>query len=196
MTFLIAGLVLFLGAHSVPMFGAAREKLRSSLSATGYQALFTAASIVGLVLIVMGYGEMQGQGRLNPEIYTPPIWMRHVTLLFMLPSMILLVAAYVPSNIRTAVKHPMLAGVKLWAFSHLLANGDLASLILFGSLLAWAVADRISVKRRNALGPLGKRAGSLKGDIIAVAVGTVLYGWLLLGGHRYLIGVAPLPSLG
>ncbi len=104
---------------------------------------------------------LQGQGRLNPEIYTPPIWLRHITLLLMWPSMILLVAAKVPSRIRTMAKHPMLVGIKLWAFAHLLANGDLASLILFGSFLAWAVVDRISVKRRAALGPLGtRRAGS------------------------------------
>lgn len=196
MVFLVVGLVLFLGIHSVPMSRALHARLEGSLSATGYKALFTAASIIGLVLIVIGYGEMQGQGRLNPEIYTPPVWMRHITVLLMWPALILLVAAYVPSRIRTLAKHPMLASVKLWAFSHLLANGDLASLLLFGSFLAWSVADRISVKRRAALGPLGKRKGGQRGDLIAVGIGTAVYAFLLLGGHRWLFGVAPIPSIG
>lgn len=196
MTFLLAGIVLFLGIHSVPMVPALRSRLQGSLSGTGYQALFTAVSILGFVLIVLGYGEMQGLGRGNPEIYTPPVWMRHITLLLMWPALVLLVAAYVPSRIRTAAKHPMLAGVKLWAFGHLLANGDLASLILFGSFLVWAIVDRISVKKRHAMGPLGDRKGGIKGDLIAVGAGTAVYVWLLLWGHRWLIGVAPMPSLG
>ena len=189
MTFLISGLVLFLGIHTIPMLPALRARISGAISPTGYQALFTAASIVGIVLIVLGYGEMQGQGRLTPEIYTPAIWLRHLTLLLMLPALILLVAAYVPSRIRTAVKHPMLAGVKLWAAAHLLANGDLATIILFGSFLVWAIVDRISVKRRNALGPLGKKTGGIKGDVIAVGVGTALYVFMVLWGHRWLIGV-------
>ncbi|MDX2202306.1 MAG: NnrU family protein [Hyphomicrobiaceae bacterium] len=196
MLLLVAGLVLFLGAHTVPMLPSLRARLEAGLSVTGYKAAFTAVSIVGLVLIVIGYGEMQGQGRLNPELYTPPVFMRHLNLLLMLPALILIVAAYVPSRIRDGAKHPMLAAVKLWAFGHLLANGDLASVLLFGSFLVWAVADRISVKRRAALGPLGARKGGPRGDLIAIGIGSVLYAWLLLGGHRWLFGVAPLPSIG
>lgn len=192
MTLLVLGLVLFLGIHSVPMLQGLRGQLRSAASPALYQVLFSLVSAVGLVLIVMGYGQMQGQGRLNPEIYTPPIWLRHVTLLLMWPAMILLVAAYVPSRIRTMAKHPMLAGVKLWAFAHLLANGDLASLILFGSFLAWAVVDRISVKKRAALGPLGAKTGGMTGDLISVAGGTAAYLILLLWAHKALIGVSPI----
>lgn len=191
MTLLIIGLVLFLGIHMVPMAQGLRRSLQSATSPTLYQVLFGLVSAAGLVLIVMGYGQMQGQGRLNPEIYTPPIWLRHITLLLMWPAMILLVAAYVPSRIRTAVKHPMLASIKLWAFSHLLANGDLASLLLFGSFLAWAVVDRISVKKRAALGPLGSKTGGFSGDLIAVVGGTAVYVVLLLWAHKWLIGVAP-----
>lgn len=191
MTLLILGLVLFLGIHMVPMAQGLRRGLQSATSPTLYQGLFALLSAAGLVLIVMGYGQMQGQGRLNPEIYSPPIWLKHVTLLLMWLSMILLVAAYVPSRIRTAVKHPMLASIKLWAFSHLLANGDLASLLLFGSFLAWAVLDRISVKKRAALGPLGAKTGGISGDLIAVVGGTVAYVVLLLWAHKWLIGVAP-----
>jgi uncharacterized membrane protein len=191
MILLILGIVLFLGIHTVPMAQGLRRGLQSATSPALYQVLFSLVSAAGLVLIVMGYGQMQGQGRLNPEIYTPPIWLRHVTLLLMWPAMILLVAAYVPSRIRTMAKHPMLASIKLWAFAHLLANGDLASLILFGSFLAWAVVDRISVKRRAALGPLGTKTGGLAGDLIAVAGGTAVYLVLLLWAHKWLIGVAP-----
>jgi len=191
MTLLLLGILVFLGVHTVPMAQDLRRNLQGSISGPGYQILFSLVSAAGLILIVMGYGQMQGQGRLNPEIYTPPIWLRHVTLLLMWPAMILLVAAYVPSRIRTKAKHPMLAGIKLWALAHLLANGDLASLILFGSFLAWAVVDRISVKRRAALGPLGAKSGDLKGDLIAIAGGTAVYLFLLLWGHKWLIGVAP-----
>lgn len=193
MTLLILGLLIFLGVHAIPMAPALREKVRGGISPTGYQLVFSLISALGLLLIVWGYGQMQGQGRLNPEIYTPPLWMRHITLLLMLFSFILLAAAYIPSNIRTAVKHPMLAGIKIWAFGHLLANGDLASLILFGSFLAWAVLDRISVKRRQALGPLGAAKGGLGGDIAAVAVGVAAYGFMVLWGHTWLIGVPLLP---
>lgn len=194
MTLLIFGLIIFLGIHIVPMTPALRERLRGATSATAYQLIFTAVSAIGLVMIVLGYGQMQGMGRLNPEIYTPPIWLRHVTLLLMLPALILLAAAYVPSRIRTAVQHPMLAATKLWAFAHLLANGDLASILLFGSFLAWAVADRISVKRRQAMGPLGQKTGGLAGDLTAILIGTAAYAFMLLWGHSWLIGVPLLPG--
>ena len=103
------------------------------------------------MLIVLGYHKLQIMPGKNPQLWNPPVWSRHLAFVLMLPSFVLLVAAYVPSRIRTAVKHPMLAAVKIWAFAHLLANGDLGSLVLFGSFLAWAVYDRISVKRRAAL---------------------------------------------
>ena len=108
----------------------------------------------------------------------------------MLPAMILLVAAYVPSRIRSAVGHPMLAAIKIWALAHLLANGDLASLVLFGSFLVWVVVDRISVKRRGALGPLGSATSTSPiNDLIVVGVGLALYAVMLVWGHRWLIGV-------
>ncbi|GAH13695.1 unnamed protein product, partial [marine sediment metagenome] len=112
-------------------------------------------SLIGFVLIVIGYGKMQVLAGKNPQIWVPPAWTTHIVLPLMIVSMILLVAANVPSNIKRIVKHPMLLGIKIWAFAHLLANGDLASMVLFGSFLAYAVFDRISVKRRVApAGPL------------------------------------------
>lgn len=194
MTLLILGLIVFLGVHTLPMATALRERVKGATSASAYQLIFTAVSAVGLVMIVWGYGQMQGMGRLNPEIYTPPVWLRHVTLLLMLPAMILLAAAYVPSRIRTAVKHPMLAATKLWAFAHLLANGDLASILLFGGFLVWAVADRISVKRRQAMGPLGSKTGGAAGDLTAILIGTIAYAFIVLWGHSWIIGVPLLPG--
>ncbi len=112
----------------------------------------------------------------------------------MLPAIILLVASQIPSKIRTKAKHPMLAGIKIWALAHLLANGDLGSIVLFGSFLAWAVFDRISVKRRGSQGPLGGREGKPINDVIVVVLGVAIYLALLFGGHAYLIGV-PLTSM-
>jgi uncharacterized membrane protein len=129
-------------------------------------------------------------------LFDPPMWTRHITLALMLPAMIFLVAAQIPSRIRNAVRHPMLLAIKLWALGHLLANGDVASLLLFGSFLAYAVYDRISVKKRGALGPLGaKQPGSIINDVLVVAIGVALYAALVFGGHAWLFGVVPLPQM-
>ena len=115
-------------------------------------------------------------------------------MLLMLPALILLVAAYTPSRIRTVVRHPMLSRtVLVWSFSHLLANGDLASVLLFGSFLAYAVYDIVSANQRNAFGPLGTVPGSVVGDVVAVAGGLALYALLLFWGHQKLTGVPLLP---
>lgn len=192
MMVLIVGLVLFLGLHLLPTSPALRASFVERLGANTYKAVFSILSLIGFAVIVLGYHKMQLHPGKNPVLWDPPAWTRHLALALMLPSMILLVAANVPSRIRTAVRHPMLLAIKLWALAHLLANGDLASLLLFGSFLAYAVYDRISVKSRGALGPLGDaQSKSMMGDVIAVAVGIALYAALLLGGHQWLIGVAP-----
>src|SRR5438552_1124439 len=121
MALLISGLALFFIVHLVPMLPALRAGLVAKLGAGAYRGLFSLASIAGFVLIVLGYGHMQGLGRANPELWTPPVWIKHVVFLLMIPAMILLVAAYVPSRIRTAVRHPMLTAIMIWAFAHLLA---------------------------------------------------------------------------
>jgi uncharacterized membrane protein len=189
MTLLIAGLVLFIGAHLVPTLPRLRAQLADRLGDGLYRIVFSLVSGVGLVLIVVGYGAARGLARGNPELWVSPAWMRHVVFLLMIPAMVLLVAAYVPSRIRTAVRHPMLAALKIWAFAHLLVNGDLASVLLFGSLLAYGVWDRISVRDRAALGPLGGAKGGIGGDATAVIVGLVLYGLMLVWAHAWLIGV-------
>ncbi len=193
MALLIGGLALFFVVHLVPMLPSLRTGLMRQLGAGPYRGLFSLASIAGLVLIVMGYGQVQGLARGNPELWSSPLWIRHVALLLMIPALVLLVAAYVPSRIRTAVGHPMLTAIMIWAFAHLLANGDLASLLLFGSFLAFAVVDRVSVAARGATGPLGNASGGVMQDVLAVVGGLALYALILLWGHRLLTGVPLLP---
>lgn len=192
MMLLIVGLIIFLGVHLLPTIPDVRDGLRARFGAGPYKVIFTVLSLIGFAIIIVGYHKMQLHPGKNPVLWNPPVWTRHIALLLMLPAMILIVAANVPSRIRTAAKHPMLLAIKLWALAHLLANGDVASLLLFGSFLAYAIYDRISVKQRGALGPLGAtQPSSARNDVIVVAAGTALYAALLLGGHTWLFGVSP-----
>lgn len=193
MALLIGGLALFIVVHLLPTRPALRAGLVDRMGQGPYRGLFSLISIAGLVLIVLGYGHMQGLGRGNPQLWVPPVWIKHLVFLLMLPAMILLVAAYVPSRIRTAVGHPMLTALMIWAFAHLLANGDLASVLLFGSLLAYAVYDRISVIDRASPGPLGAAEGGAIHDILVIAGGLAVYSLMLFWGHAKLTGVALLP---
>ena len=150
-----------------------------------WKGLYSLVAIIGLVLIVFGYGA----ARANPTIvWLPPTGLRHLVLLLMVPVFPLFFAAYLPGRIQRTLKHPMLVGTKLWALCHLLANGMLADLLLFGSVLAWAVAVRISLARRApraiAMAPEGRF-----NDAIAVVVGLVTYGAFVGGLHYWLIGV-------
>ncbi len=192
MLLMILGLILFLGVHSSRIVApAARARFIAERGEGTWKGLYTVASIIGFVILVWGYG----QARMTaPILYTPPVWMSHITLLLMIPAMILLVASQGPAGrIKAAVQHPMLLAVKIWALSHLLANGDLASLILFLAFLAWAVADRISEKKRLRAGitkPVV--AVSPRADVIAVVGGLVLYALFVWRLHLWLIGVAPI----
>lgn len=187
---LLIGLLLFLGVHLLPANTALRDSLIGRFGAGPYKIAFALLSLIGLVIIVYGYHKLQIQTGKNPVLWDPPVWTRHIALLLMLPAMIFLVAAYVPSRIRTTLKHPMLIAIKTWALAHLLANGDLASLLLFGSFLAYAIYDRISLKRRVVAQPA--TTTSVINDIAVVAIGAALYAALLFGGHAWLIGVNPL----
>ncbi|MBN9291742.1 MAG: NnrU family protein [Hyphomicrobium denitrificans] len=197
MMVLVVGLILFLGVHLVPTSPELRDGLKERIGEMPYKAIFSLLSLVGLVVIVLGYHKLQLHPGKNPILWDPPTWTRHIAVALMLPAMILLVASVIPSRIRTAVRHPMLIAIKTWAFAHLIANGDLGALLLFGSFLAFAVYDRISVKKRGAQGPLGNATpSSAINDVIVVVVGVALYAALLYGGHQWLIGVAPIPALG
>ena len=189
---LIAGLILFLGAHLVPTFPGIRDQWRGRLGEMGYKGLFSLVSLVGFALIVIGFGAAR-TASWNVALWSPPVWTKHIAFLLMWPAFILLVAAYVPSHIRSRAKHPMLAAVKIWALAHLIANGDLAGILLFASFLAYGVYDRISVKKREAFGPLGKKTGGVLNDVIVVLLGTIAYAFMLTRGHAWLIG---LPLMG
>lgn len=186
MGLLAAGLLIFFVVHLVPAYQNLRHRLVYGMGETLYKVLFSAVSLAGIYLIAVGYGEAR---LVAPELWDPPAWTRHVAMLLMLIAFIMLASAYIPSRIRDRLKHPMLASIKTWALAHLIANGDGASLLLFGGFLMWAVYDRISVNRRTAMGPLGDRKGSLGGDIAAVAVGVVAYLLMVFWGHEALIGV-------
>jgi uncharacterized membrane protein len=189
MLILIAGLVLFLGAHSISIVASGwRNRTAARIGERTWQGLYGLVAIAGFVLIVWGYGLAREEPLL---LYAPPLWLRHLVLLLMIPVFPLLLAAYLPGRIRSATKHPMLAAVKIWAFAHLLANGTLPDVVLFGSFLAWAVMDRISMKWRSPL-PVQGAPPSRANDLIAVIAGLALYAVFVLWAHVWLFGVAPL----
>ena len=184
---MILGLALFLGVHTLTTQRDLRARFIVSLGEGGYKAFYALASLVGLVLIVWGFASYRSAGMI--DIWHPPAAFKHITEALMLPAVILVVASYIRGGIYTALKHPMLAGVKLWAAAHLLANGDLGSIILFGSFLGWAVFDRISLKHRTDVGAPPIPVGGLSNDLIAVAVGLVAYLALAFTFHPVVIGV-------
>lgn len=187
LTVMILGLVLFLGVHTLTTQRELRARLIASAGEGTYKAGYALVSFAGLALIVWGFAHYRAAGWI--DIWYPPKTFKHVTATLMLPAVILVVAAYIRGRIYTTLKHPMLAGVKLWATAHLLANGDLGSIILFGSLLGWAVFDRISLKRRTDAGAPPIPVGGLGNDLIAVAVGVVVYLALAFAFHPIVIGV-------
>ncbi len=190
MLLLVLGLLAFFAVHIIPTSAAMRDGFVVRMGAGTYKLAFSALSLIGLVLIVLGYHKLQLNPGKNVVLWDPPTWTKHIAFALMLPAMIFLVASNVPSRIRTAVKHPMLLAIKIWALAHLIANGDLASLVLFGSFLAYAVYDRISLKHRNTLGPLGAKTGGPMNDLFVVAAGVAFYTFFLFWGHGALIGVS------
>lgn len=193
MLLLILGLLIFFAIHLVPTSPGLRHGLIERFGANGYRIVFSVFSIIGFALIVFGYHKLQINPGKNPVLWDPPSWTRHIAFLLMVPAFILLVAFLVPSRIRTAAKHPMLGAIKFWALAHLITNGDLGALVMFGSFLAFAVYDRISVKRRTAPSPLAGAQASPINDVIVVVGGLALYALMLFWGHGALIGV-PLVS--
>ncbi|QCB46616.1 NnrU family protein [Hydrogenophaga sp. PAMC20947] len=196
MAILILGLVLFLGIHCVSIVSPdGRDRLAKRMGEMAYKGVYSLVALAGFVLIVWGYG----LSREAPVmLYAMPGGFRHLAALLMLPVFVLLFAAYLPGRIQRAAKHPMLLAVKLWALAHLLAQsvtgGSLADVLLFGGFLVWAVADRISLKRRAAAG--GLRAvpalpASGFNDAIAVVGGLAVYVAIVLWLHAAWFGVRP-----
>lgn len=191
MFYLVVGLVLFLGVHSVGIVAPRwRERKARSLGEPRWKALYSLVAAIGLVLLIYGYG----RARWDPVLlYVPPAWARHVTALLMLPVFPLLIATYFPGRIRSALKHPMLVAVKLWAVAHLLSNGMLADVLLFGGFLAWAVADRVSFRYREQKPIPQAAAPSARNDAIAILGGLAVYVVFALWLHVRLIGVPVAP---
>jgi uncharacterized membrane protein len=183
---LVLGLAIFLANHLFVTFRGARAAAIARLGLNGYRFLFSLVSLLGLVLIVWGYGDYRAQGWI--DVWSPPAFMRHATVGLMLFSAILMVAVFIPSHIKARAKHPMLASVKIWAFAHLLSNGDLGSILLFGTFLGWAVYARIAAKRRLDTMPPVAPPGWLN-DLIVVALGIVIYLALGYVFHPIVIGV-------
>lgn len=197
MALLLLGLVLFLGTHAFTMARAPRAALVARLGEGPYKGLYSLLSVAGIALIAIGFGRYRAAGYI--PVWDPPVWTRHIGLLLNWPAFVMVVAAYFPGRIKRALKHPMLAGVKLWAAAHLLGNGDLGAILLFGAILAWAVAARISAKRRDEAGDHGgplSAPASPRNDLIAVAIGTAVWLAFLFRLHSWLIGVPVLARLG
>jgi uncharacterized membrane protein len=189
---LVAGLVLFLGVHSVRVFADGwRSAMVARLGEKPWKGAYTLVSLAGFALVVVGYG----LARHNPVILwnTPPVAMRHVASLLTLVAFVLLTAAYVPGNqLKAKLHHPMILGVKAWALAHLVANNTLADLVLFGGFLLWAVLDFRAVRQRDRAQRTVYPAGTVSRTAITVVVGVVLWALFAMWLHRALIGVAPM----
>lgn len=190
MTALILGLVLFLGVHSIAIVSWRwRDAMIARMGEMPFKALYGLISLAGLVLIVIGYG----QARMEPVLlYQPPPFLRHLNMLLMLIAFPALLAAYLPGRVQRTLKHPMLVAVKAWALAHLLVNGMLADVLLFGGFLVWAVADRISLGRRPAR-DIPQLPASKANDIIVIVGGLALYVAFAFWLHPVLFGVPVVP---
>jgi len=190
MTILILGLLLFLGVHSVRIFADPwRSAQIAKIGEMRWKGVYSLLSAAGLGLIIWGYGSARVS---DVVLWVPPLPMRHLAAGLTLPAFILLVAAYLPgSHIKAKVGHPMVAGVKLWALAHLLANGNRADALLFGAFLAWAIADFIVARRRDRIAGRTYPVCCWTRDASVVAIGTLAWAVFALWGHAWLIGVAP-----
>lgn len=190
MIYLIAGLCIFLGVHSVRIFAEDwRTRTIARIGGNPWKAVYSLVSIAGFVLLVWGYGEARQQGIV---LYEPPLFTRHIAGLLMLASLVLLAAAKVPRNhIKAGLGHPMIIGVKVWAFAHLLSNGRLADVVLFGAFLIWAILDFIAARKRDRAAGTAYPAGEVLGTVITVVIGVAVWAVFVAGLHQWLIGVRP-----
>ncbi len=184
MTFFIIGLMVFFGAHSfTAFFRNARQGVVDKIGAGGYRGVYSLFALAGLVFIILGWPNAD-----TAPIYIPPYWLKHIAYVLILLAFILLAAAYAPKGkIAAAARHPMLAGLKLWALAHLLVNGEVRSVLLFGAFLAFGIADRIAVKRRGAPVPA---VGPWRHDVISIGVGAAAYGAMAFYLHPMITGVS------
>lgn len=192
----ILGLAIFLGAHVFVTMRERRAALIARIGEWPYRGLFALVSSIGVVVAAYGFASYRAAGPLM--LWYPPIWTRHIVVVLMWPASILVAAAYLRGNVQRTLKHPLLVAIKTWAVAHLCANGDLGGIVLFGAVLAWAVYDRITLKRRADPGAPSIPAGGGKNDMIAIVVGTIIYLALGFVFHPIVVGVPAFgtPALG
>ena len=191
MTALVLGLVIFIGMHTVRIISDDfRTRQIEKVGLSTWRAMYAGVSIVGLVLIVAGYGAARGAPQL---VWYPPLWLIYVATALTIPAFILMAASFVPdTRIRKKVGHPFMLGVKVWALAHLIANGMLADVLLFGVFLLWSAAAYASARRRDRKAGIVYPAGTLQRDAVAVISGLVAWTVFALWLHNWLFGVAPL----
>ena len=186
---LILGLAVFFGVHCISLVALGwRDRVAERLGKRMWQGIYSIASLIGLYLLVTGYGAARAS---DAVLYATPPEFRYIAALLMLPAFSLALASVIPGRIRTAAQHPLLLATMLWAAAHLLTNGSVADLLLFGSFLVWAVAVRISLAHRPAR-PIRVLPTSAANDVIIVVGGLALYAIFILWLHARWIGVAPL----
>lgn len=190
MVYLIAGLLIFLGVHSVRIFADGwRTRTLQHLGPTAYKGLYSILALLGFGLIVYGFAVAR---EAPVMLWMPPVGMRHAVSLFTVIAFVLLAAAYVPRNsIKARVHHPMVLGVKAWALGHLLSNGSAAHVLLFGAFLAWGVLNFIAARRRDRATGMQYAAGNVSMTVLTVAVGIVLWAAFAFKLHGLLIGIRP-----
>lgn len=187
LVWLIAGLVLFAGGHLVSAARDLRGRLIAAMGATPFKIVYSIVAFAGIILMGYGFARYRAEGWI--DIWLPPPYLKHLSALLVWFSVVMVAAAYARGHIYRVLKHPMLAGVKLWAVAHLLVNGDLGSIILFGGILVWAAIDRISLKYRTDPGAPPLPQGGWGNDAVAVGIGTVVYLLLAFVFHPAVIGV-------
>jgi len=190
MLVLVLGLLLFLGVHSIRIVADSwRTAQIAKIGAGTWKGMYSVVSLIGFGLIIWGFG----MARMAPElIWSPPVWTRHLAGTLMIIASILIVAAYVPGTaIKARIGHPMLAGTKTWALAHLIANGTLADIVLFGAFLAWAIAAFVSSRKRDrAAGVTYPKIGPIR-DVLAVVIGIAVWALIAFYAHARVIGVSP-----
>lgn len=187
---LLLGLLLFVGVHSIRIVaGGWRTRQVARLGEKGWKGLYSLAALAGLVLMVWGYG----QTRAAPDWWSPPQWTQQLAALLTIASFVLLTAAYVPKNhAKAMLGHPMVAGVGLWAFAHLITNGRPGDMVLFGALLAWTIVAFMASRRRDRATGTHYPPGTIAGDLLSAAIGLIAWALFAFYAHQWLIGVRPL----
>lgn len=190
MVLLVAGLLLFLGVHSIRVF--ADDWRTATIARIGekpWKGIYTLVSLAGFALLVWGYIQVKD----TMPVWAPPAAMRYATALLMLPAFVLIVATYVPGNaIKAKVHHPQALSVKVWAFAHLLSNGNLPDVLLFGAFLVWSALSFTAARKRDRAAGTVYPPGNARGTVICLAVGLAVYGVFIFGLHRWLFGVSPI----